>query len=842
MNPVHRSPLSITLVLAFLLQPAPPGRPDPGDLDPTFGGDGRVVTNFPLALDTQDFGQAVALDASGRIVVAGFTDNHLSEDFAVARFSPDGSLDSTFGGDGTVTTNFDRSNPGRDGASAVAVQRDGRIVVGGWTGRLDEGQEDIYFALARYLRDGSLDSTFGTDGKVVTNFGGSRTSDSIEALALDSDGRIVAAGYGGRDFAVARYLPDGTLDGSFGIDGRVTTDFGGISDGARAVTLQPDGRIVAVGSSDGGFAVARYERDGRLDPSFGDDGRVVTGFGPKGGGYGSAVAVQPDGRIAVAGSVDSTELGEAFAIVRYLPGGALDPTFGDGGRVITPFGDDNGSTGMALQENGEIVVSGWSDYRFALARYRPNGRLDPTFGIGGRVMTPIYDDAVATGVALQGDGRIVAAGYAAQFPYYEVTDLALARYRPDGSLDPTFGRGGTVTANVGTSLQYDAPLAVAIQPDGRIVAAGSTGPGGNLDFALARYLPDGTEDPSFGDDGRVTTTFGSCGDQGCTLDIVNALVLQPGGRIVAVGETSAAFALARYTQDGNLDRSFGDRGLVTTHVGWRAFARAAVGLPDGRIVAAGYRSDRHRDHDFALARYTPEGRLDRIFGGDGTVTTSFGQRSVDHSLAIGLQPDGRLLVAGYRQHEGKYDFALARYETDGALDTSFGTGGRVVTDIREGSADRAYGLALQPDGGIVVAGSTQDPSGNLDFALVRYRPDGTLDEGFGAGGIVTTDIASGRDVARAVGLEPDGMIVVVGASTDATGNPDFAIARYDVDGALDVTFGEDGVVTTGFGSPSEEASDDRAHALAIQPDGRILVTGRALENGNSDFALARYQS
>jgi uncharacterized delta-60 repeat protein len=322
---------------------------------------------------------------------------------------------------------------------------------------------------------GDLDPSFGEGGKVTTDVGPG--SEMAAAIAIQADGKIVVAGRGGpfSDFVLARYNTDGNLDPSFGIGGQVTTDFGGNNDAASGVAIQADGKIVAAGSaapesSCCQFALARYNTDGSLDPSFGTGGQVTTDFG--GLDEASGVAIQADGKIVVAGRGGPSS---DFALARYNADGTLDPSFGTGGQVTTDFGGfGDAANGVAIQTDGKIVAAGTG---FALARYNTDGSLDPSFGTGGQVTTRGGDDAF--GIAIQSDGKIVAAGFIS-FDFNQ--DFALARYNVDGSLD------GMVTTDFG-DRSGDVAEAVAIQADGKIVAAGGAGPcSPPCKFALARYL------------------------------------------------------------------------------------------------------------------------------------------------------------------------------------------------------------------------------------------------------------------------------------------------------------------------------------------------------------------
>jgi uncharacterized delta-60 repeat protein len=422
---------------------------------------------------------------------------------------------------------------------------------------------------------------------------------------------------------------------------------------------------VAVGLLAGAIALAvgsAGATPGALDASFGSGGIVTTAIGNQ-SALAAAVALQPDGRIVAAGSAGDFDRGRRFfALARYRPNGSPDRSFGSHGTVTTAIGSiQDGAGAVALQRDGKIVVAGSSALppgdlaEFALARYRANGTLDASFGSNGRVTTAIGDGPqdYAYGVAVQADGKIVVAGSSRSGAQQVFT---LARYKTNGTLDPSFGSGGTVTTAIGI---YAAASAVTLQPDAKIVVAGTTSDGAQARFALARYEGNGTLDPSFGSAGTVTTAIGIRDDG------ASSLVLQPDGRIVAAGHSLSDpqytfFALARYDANGALDARFGSGGTVTTAIGsdW-AFAYGLARQANGKLVAAGFSSPAGIPRSaLTLARYTPEGTLDSAFGSGGTVTIQTPEAGI--ASAVALQPDGRIVTAGY----GSGGFALARFLGD----------------------------------------------------------------------------------------------------------------------------------------------------------------------------------
>ena len=385
-----------------------------------------------------------------------------------------------------------------EGAYAIAVQPDGKIVAVGFS--TPAAAPSIDFALVRYESTGRVDRQFGDNGRVLTDFGGTGSTDEALGVALDSIGRIVVAGYSsssaGFDFAVARYNPDGTPDISFNSTGKVLTNLGG-SDTGRAVAIDSNDRIVVAGYSNVGgtydFAVVRYNVDGTLDTTFNATGRVLTDFGVGSGDFAAAAIIQPDGKIVVGGLSDASGIPYDFALARYNPNGTLDSTFNGSGKVLTDFsgsGSFDTLQALAIQSDGKIVAAGQSIVsgrpNFAVARYVMTGDLDGMFNGTGKVLTAFDSgSAMANAVVIQSDGKIVAAGLFDN-GNRKGADFALARYNIDGTPDSTFHSMGKVVTNIGGS---EVAYSVGIQPDGTIVAAGFSDVRRTSDFALARYLP-----------------------------------------------------------------------------------------------------------------------------------------------------------------------------------------------------------------------------------------------------------------------------------------------------------------------------------------------------------------
>ena len=403
------------------------------------------------------------------------------------------------------------------------------------------------------------------------------------------------------------------------------------------------------------------------------------------------------------------------------------------------------------------------------------GDLDATFGSGGIVTTNFGADAAgANAVAIQAsDGSMVAAGYSIET---HGTPFALAKYLSNGSPDLSFGGGtGMVTTKFGHA-NAQATAVVIQQTTGKIVVAGFQSPPSYNRFALARYNPDGTLDTTFSHDGKLTLDFGDNAEATAVAVLPNKDIVVAG--YAANASTGTDFALARYTDAGKLDPSFGTGGIVTTDFfGSDDQINGIAVQPNGKLVVAGFTSN--GTSQFSVARYNFNGTLDQSFGISGVQFTAFETNPGDEAAAVRLGSNGRILVAGTARKNvlgAKTKFAVARYTSNGSLDTSFSSDGKTTTSI--GHYADAFGLGIEPAGGIVVAGTVYTQSA-ADMAVVRYTPAGDLDSGFGTGGIVRTDLG-GDERAYGMRIQSDGRIVVAGVGWPPGGSltSHFLLARY----------------------------------------------------------------
>lgn len=471
---------------------------------------------------------------------------------------------------------------------------------------------------------GDLDPTFGMAGKVKTDFFGGW--DEVRAVAIQSDNKVVAVGLAdspsfARRFGLARYNPDGSLDFTFGSGGKVITNVSGGDEAAEDVAIQPDGKIVVAGhegslSGLSNFVVARYNPNGSLDATFGSGGAVKTPF-LRTMVAALAIALQPDGKIIAAGTglLNLEPGGGLFNVsvmTRYNPDGSLDQTFGMGGRVTT---NGSGIGDLALQPDGKIVAA--AGFSFLILRLNTDGSPDMTFGSGGQVDNPPLGGVAMTsnGVAIQADGKIVCVGGAVTPPSHNV-DFGVVRLNTNGTVDATFGAGGVAKVDLGNE---EAAQDVAIQLNGRIVVSGTS----NSRFAVARFNSNGAFDNTFN---VMTPDFG-CANPGVNpVSIAYGVAIYPNGKIIAGGFACSPrdFVLARYegdtmSQDVCIqDESNGNILRLNPDTGDYQFTACRIGLVVGGRGTLTRRGDILTLQDFGSNRRVSA----RIEGSAGRATAS----------------------------------------------------------------------------------------------------------------------------------------------------------------------------------------------------------------------------
>lgn len=636
------------------------------------------------------------------------------------------------------------------------------------------------------------------------------------------------------------YSQPGQLDSSFGINGIVkenlgsTYDYGPID--LRQIVLRPDGDMHIIFQRAGTTFFTKRNENGLIDISFGEGGAsaLINIRDPH-------AVVQSDGKVVIAGTTNGGN--SDFEVFRFNTNGTLDKSFSGDGQQITHFDADAYATAAAIQDDGKIVVAGYtstiddigeSSFDFTLTRYNTDGTLDKSFSNDGKtIFSANSTDDIPTSIVIQKDGKIAVVGYSNVNSQNETYSFCtIVRFNTDGSIDNSF----SVDAN-SFGFSYIYPNSAVIQGDGKIVIAGQsktlTGVDdvttATSDIFVARYNTDGKLDSTFNDKGVQTIDFGSDADN------AKMVKLQSDGKIVVLGNgsngASADFVLARFDVNGRLDGTFGTNGLKKTDFeNGEENANLLYIKNDGKIVAAGASNV----SSLALAHYNTDGSMDTSFYGVGKTTKMFKtfQQGSTNYTSTAIQSDGKMIAAGKTYNGSNYDFAVVRYNTNGSLDSTFSNDGVQTADFGF-FIDGATSVAIQKDGKIVAGGYTSDQNGG-HFAMVRYNIDGSADSSFGVYGMQQNLIELGR--ANALVIQSDGKILLAGYLWNGSNN-DIGIMRYNSNGQPDSTFGVFGILKNDFGS-----TEDKAAAMVLQADGKIVVTGVSNDYLNNKFILIRYNT
>lgn len=406
-------------------------------------------------------------------------------------------------------------------------------------------------------------------------------------------------------------------------------------------------------------------------------------------------------------------------------------------------------------------------------------------------------------------------------------------YSQVGTLDSTFGTNGITITDVSNNLLDDGSSSVFVKDNNSILLTGySTNTNGYRDFALAQYNSNGVLDNTFGTDGITILNISSSDSHAF------ASIIQSDGKIITVGytnNTTSDVAVARFNSNGTLDMSYATNGIYSYDSGGDDTAVTVSILPDDKIIIGCNFSN-----DYGLLKLTNSGILDASFGTNGTVKTNLG--GIDATRGMKLQSDGKILIVGTSSKKNNgdgdvYDKAVIRYNSDGSLDTSFNSTGIVFTSFESGKDDGGYAINIQSDGKIIVNGASENPQGYDNIALVRYNTDGSIDSSFGTNGTTFTNYAD-DDASFTSLIQKDGKIIIAGYSTNMTTfKRDFILVRYNNDGLLDNTFGTNGICTTDLNNNSS----DFGFSLAFQSDNKILLAGYTEKSGGTyDSAIARY--
>lgn len=716
---------------------------------------------------------ALAVQPDGSVLLGGeFSQVNGATASRLARVKPNGSLDLTF----NLGSGADAS------VHALALQPDGKILVGGRFGQISGAERN---RIARLNTDGSIDTSFDPGSGV--EYPAEPTNATVYAVTVQPDGRVLIGGLfsgvsGTARNGIARLNADGSLDTSFDPGSGAEYAMGPSVATVYALALQPDGKVLIGGqfSSVNGApnnCIARLNADGSPDPDFdpgsGTDGTV------------EALALQLDGKILVGGGFNQINATDRAKIARLNVDGSLDATFDPG---VGPNGSVNV---LAVQPDGRVLTCGEFSQingitRHSIARLNPNGSLDALFdpGVG-------FDENISVQtVATQADGKILMAG--SRFIFHQPSAGFVIRVNTDNSTDATLDPGTGPNGSIAS---------LAVQPDGKILAGGYfTQVNTTSRIRIARFHADGSLDATF-DPGA-----------GANAEVL-ALALQPDGKVVMGGlftqvQGIGRNRIARLDANGALETTFSDPSLGASD---RIFALAVQ--PDGKILAAG---------NFTYFNGPVRNRVARL-NADGSLDTTFcptGAGPNDLVWALALQPDGKMVIGGrFTQVAGTGRIRLARLNTDGSLDTTFDPGA--------GANGEISAIALQPDGKILIGGNFTTINNTARIRLARLNPNGSLDTTFSS-----ISAAGANDWVSTFAIQADGKILVGGTFTLINGVTRRRIARLNTDGSLDTSFD--------LGADASAGANNVVKGIALQADGKVVMVGDFTQiNGTTRNRIAR---
>lgn len=755
-------------------------------------------------------------------------------------FAQSGTLDNSFGINGKYYENF-----GVAGFELVNLlqQPDGKILVGGYAQFTATGSD---FVLARFTSSGAPDAGFGTNGVVTTNISGS-SSDELMALRLLPDGKILVAGNGDQNVLV-RYNSNGSLDNSFDSDGiLVITNPDAFS--IKDMQVQSDGKIVLLGDIwtwPAELAVLRLNTAGAPDLTFDGDGVFTWNAGTQ-SAYAASLALQADGKILVGGLVEEEDTGDLlYLLLRLTTAGVADNSFagGTGFTTVNPGPEDDELNKLLVLPDGNIMAGGFG-YRSdgamvytTLVRYTSSGIPDATFNTNGIRTISSETTGFFSLGAMIADGNKTVLTGVWRNSN-EVYSFAVLRLNADGGNDNTFGTNGIATTGLTAHSQLG--VLIARQTDGNYLTAGYVLNGKDYTAGLLRLQSTGAVDASFDGDGLVEFMMSNqaSSDQANVLHVFSDDAFLIGGNYGA-GLSELGF-VKKFRPDGTPDPAFGTDGRVNLMSSFSVRISDLTVLSNGQLIVAGSYYDLMKGEDLVLYRLNANGTPDPAFGNNGKVVIPISANTMDLCLSIGVLSDGRLVMLGLRESSNSSVFYLLCFTANGTLDASFGTGGKTQVQGLTTNWDSyrsSANMLLVQPDDRIVVVGSTEGSMNENVGLRRYTPNGVVDATFNSGMIVSSDLG-GDEYGVALALQSDGKLVVSAQTLHPTYGMKSAVLRYLSTGAPDNSFGTNGQRILAPISPYM----GWPAAVLLQPDQKILMAGSVLNSTfNSFMVVARLKA
>ncbi len=744
-------------------------------------------------------------------------------------WATDGDLRSTFGSNGVLKPPRWPANSRVTVVDTVA-QSDGKVLM--------FGSADGMPYVARLNSNGISDASFGQNGSIIVDFVGQ--GGLLNAVTSTASGKLLLAGYlapesgggGSTSIFIARLNVDGQMDNSFGDAGLVVIKPAMIGGSAQVITELSDGRIVIAGRTDWGGALFAFNSNGSVDSTFGSQGRTEFLL-PDGIARWDTLVRQADDRIIVGGRSNSTHI-----IARYFSNGTLDTSFANGGIFTAELGHNSLLSDMALQNDGKIIVVGSIEQPFAcndilVQRLNSDGSRDNTFGDAGQKAIGISKYFNRTGadsfdegmrVIVQQDQKIVVIGLSDS---QEGSGISIARLNIVGEFDESFSDDGFDLYESGSD--YDYAQGLLVLPLGDIWVFGYKEESGFPAKAMSvRWFANGVRNLQWGENGELETPI----ENGWVAPWMDIAYEPAGsGMMVMVGSAETysgrSMAAVRYDSNGNLDRTFGKDGYAEVHFDNKlSYVNAIKTQSDGKKVLAGH-VEYSWQYDMALARLTPDGLLDESFGDHGTKIIAMLDSNEILEDVVVRNDDAIFATGSIKTGETSYDTLVIGMDKNGGPLTDFGNNGRVIVDMG-GSNERVVAVGLQSDHKIVVSGFAADDS-VWSAVAVRLLPNGQLDTSFGDNGRFRFRPDDSTAAALDMQILMDDTILLTGSS-----NGNLLLLKLAPNGRLLTTFADQGVVA----SDTDALSKGQGRAIKVHGDGKIYVAG----SYDRDFVLWRFDA
>lgn len=793
---------------------------------------------------------SMAVLPDGKILAAGrYGDDH---SFILVRYLPNGQIDPTFGQNGKT---YVPVSPQPDHAREIIVMADGRFMLGV---NIESFQGAGVFGLMRFMPDGQPDNSFGINGLVTSN-ASPDLDHHLNSIARQPDGKILVAGATNLDsgdeseqsVTLYRFTTAGYPDNSFGFGGMVRLTYPGEKLEFNAVDFLSDGRIVAAGSNADRIIVARFMNDGGIDSTFGVDGVKFLQYSAAGKTRCEGVRVLPDEKVLLGAWCTEYWLNNGAIAIRLQSNGSLDPDFHNNGMSFIHCSYQLNATSMALQSDGKmVIVAAGLDFdpapATAVFRFRADGAPDSSFAQYGAWVSPIgqRESALYTVWPLAG-GKILAAGAAT---HHIDMDFALLRLGNDGVPDAGFGQGGLVCTDFGWG--HDRPAFIRHRPEDKVLLASNAQASAGYVFvqekcALDQFLSDGSHDPGFGNNGRDSFPGGN----------IKSLIFQPDGKILVGtdaywdGQNKPA-ALFRRLATGGADSSFHHNGRVDSLFSpHNSTNLIQIGvLTSGKIIVAGSALRPGTSRDYILTCLTPDGSRDSSFGVNGFVLVDYGNK-LDEVFGMLVRPDDRILLAGtsWNAGAGEKDVVFLQFFYEGTPDHNWGQNGVVFADYQANVEERVTAMTSSPDGKLLVAAELQQSADDsqYDHLVARYLPDGSPDPAFGSAGKTLLPIAGPhealRDI-RQIQLLSAGRFATTERYFASQANTDsFAVRlqRFNANGVPDTGFAAVDLIADSYGPQFDHFT------FEFQPDAGVLrMAGSNIFDAdlNRDIHFAQYRT